>query len=65
MAALEQEIRKMDKRETVTMTAAVAKTAFKVLLDRVEAGETILIERHGKPTAKVGPVEKQAAKATK
>jgi prevent-host-death family protein len=32
-----------------------AKNTFGSLLDRVEAGEEILITRHGKPAARLGP----------
>ena len=32
-----------------------AKTTFGSLLDRVEAGEEILITRHGKPAARLAP----------
>jgi prevent-host-death family protein len=37
--------------------AAAAKTHFSELLDRVERGETIIITRHGKPIARLGPSE--------
>jgi prevent-host-death family protein len=40
------------------ITAGVAKTAFRELLDRVESGEQIVIQRHGKPVAEIGPVRK-------
>jgi prevent-host-death family protein len=33
-----------------------AKNTFGSLLDRVEAGEEILITRHGKPAARLAPV---------
>jgi prevent-host-death family protein len=35
-----------------------AKNTFGSLLDRVEAGEEILITRHGKPAARLAPVAK-------
>jgi prevent-host-death family protein len=35
-----------------------AKNTFGSLLDRVEAGEEILITRHGKPAARLAPVPK-------
>ncbi|MGA2166913.1 MAG: type II toxin-antitoxin system prevent-host-death family antitoxin [Terracidiphilus sp.] len=35
-----------------------AKNTFGSLLDRVEAGEEILITRHGKPAARLAPVSK-------
>lgn len=35
-----------------------AKTQLPKLLDAVEHGETIMITRHGKPVAKLVPVEK-------
>jgi prevent-host-death family protein len=34
-----------------------AKTHFSKLLERAEAGETITITRHGKPVAKLVPLE--------
>ena len=34
-----------------------AKTKFAELLDKVEAGETITITRHGKPVAQLVPVQ--------
>ncbi len=43
----------MDMRPTV-YSAAEAKAQFSSLLDRVIAGETILITRHGKPVARLG-----------
>ena len=35
-----------------------AKTQLPKLLDEVEHGETITITRHGKPVAKLVPIEK-------
>lgn len=43
----------MDMRST-TYSAAEAKAQFSSLLDRVEAGESIIITRHGKPVARLG-----------
>ncbi len=43
----------MDMRATV-YSAAEAKAQFSALLDRVVAGETIIITRHGKPVARLG-----------
>lgn len=43
----------MDVRTTV-YSAAEAKAQFSALLDRVVAGETIVITRHGKPVARLG-----------
>lgn len=39
------------------MTVGVfeAKTKFSELLDRVEAGEEIIVTRHGKPVARITP----------
>jgi prevent-host-death family protein len=34
-----------------------AKTQLSKLLDQVESGEEVLIARHGKPVAKLSPVE--------
>ncbi|HWG46400.1 MAG TPA: type II toxin-antitoxin system prevent-host-death family antitoxin [Gemmataceae bacterium] len=34
-----------------------AKTQFSKLLDQVAAGEEVVISRHGKPVAKLSPVE--------
>lgn len=34
-----------------------AKTHLPRLLDRVEQGETLTITRHGRPVARLGPVE--------
>lgn len=43
----------MDMRSTV-YSAAEAKAQFSSLLDRVAAGESIIITRHGKPVARLG-----------
>ncbi len=38
-----------------TIQSAAAKARFSELLDDVERGETIVITRHGKPIAHIGP----------
>jgi prevent-host-death family protein len=38
-----------------TVQASEAKTRFLSILDEVERGETIIITRHGKPIARIGP----------
>ena len=40
----------------MTVGAFQAKNTLGTLLDRVEAGEEILITRHGKPSARLTPV---------
>ena len=42
----------------ITVGAFQAKNTLGSLLDRVEAGEEILITRHGKPSARLAPVLK-------
>jgi prevent-host-death family protein len=42
----------------ITVGAFEAKNTLGSLLDRVEAGEEILITRHGKPSARLAPVFK-------
>jgi prevent-host-death family protein len=44
-----------------TIGAFDAKTNLSALLDRVEAGEEIVITRHGKPIAKLSPIPKSQA----
>lgn len=44
-----------------TVGAFDAKTNLSALLDRVEAGEEIVITRHGKPIATLSPIAKTAA----
>ena len=52
----------MDMRPT-TYSAAEAKAQFSSLLDRVAAGESIIITRHGKPVARLGhPDESESQK---
>lgn len=41
-----------------TVTLAEAKTHLSHLLDQVEAGEEVVITRHGLPIARITPVEK-------
>jgi prevent-host-death family protein len=38
-----------------------AKTNFSKLLDRVEAGERIVIARNGRPIAELGPLSRRVA----
>ena len=40
----------------VTVTLVEAKAHLSELLDKVEAGESLVITRHGKPVANVSPV---------
>ncbi|MGH6899821.1 MAG: type II toxin-antitoxin system Phd/YefM family antitoxin [Geminicoccaceae bacterium] len=44
-----------------TVTAYEAKTHLPRLIRAVERGETVIITRHGKPVAKLAPVEDQRA----
>jgi prevent-host-death family protein len=46
---------------TATISAYEAKTHFAQLLDRVEAGESITITRHGRPVAHLAPGETAGA----
>jgi prevent-host-death family protein len=46
-----------------TVGAFAAKTHLSELLDRVERGEEIIITRHGKPIAKLGPPDRSAKRA--
>jgi prevent-host-death family protein len=39
----------------VTVTVVEAKARLSELLDKVEAGEEVLITRHGKPAARIAP----------
>lgn len=39
-----------------TVTLVEAKTHLSELLDRVEAGEAVVITRHGRPVANLSPV---------
>jgi len=40
----------------VTVTLVEAKTRLSQLLDKVEAGEEVVITRHGRPTARLSAV---------
>ena len=42
-----------------TVSAYEAKTHLPRLLRAAERGETVIITRHGKPVAQLGPVEEQ------
>lgn len=42
----------------VTVTLVEAKAHLSELLDKVEAGEQVVITRHGKPVANISPVLK-------
>lgn len=42
-----------------TVTAYEAKTHLPRLIRAVEQGETVIITRHGKPVAKLAPIEDQ------
>jgi prevent-host-death family protein len=42
-----------------TISAYEAKTHLPRLLRAAERGETVIITRHGKPVAQLGPVEEQ------
>jgi prevent-host-death family protein len=46
---------------TTTVGAYQAKTHLPRLIRAVERGETVIITRHGKPVAKLAPVEDQRA----
>jgi prevent-host-death family protein len=43
----------------VTVSAYEAKTHLPRLIREVERGETVIITRHGKPVAKLAPVDDQ------
>lgn len=43
-----------------TIQAGIAKAGFRDLLNRGESGETIVIERYGKPAAVITPVRPQS-----
>ncbi|MEC4590111.1 type II toxin-antitoxin system Phd/YefM family antitoxin [Nitrospirillum amazonense] len=40
-----------------TVGAFEAKTHLAALLDKVEAGEEVIITRHGRPVAKLSPID--------
>jgi prevent-host-death family protein len=46
-------------RPSPTISAFDAKNGLGGLLDRVEAGEEVVITRHGKPIAKLVPISKR------
>jgi prevent-host-death family protein len=46
---------------TPTVTASDAKNRLGRLLDRVQAGEEVVITRHGEPVAKLIPIDKRCA----
>jgi prevent-host-death family protein len=48
------------RRTTKTVGAYQAKTHLSELLEKVEAGEEIVITKHGSPVAKLVPVKKEA-----
>jgi prevent-host-death family protein len=48
-------------RDRNTVSAHEAKTHLSELLQRVEAGEEIIITKHGAPVAKLIPVQKKAS----
>ena len=43
--------------DSVTVSVAEAKAMFSALLERVAAGQEVIITRHGKPVARVLPIE--------
>ena len=47
-----------------TITAFDAKNRLGRLLDRVAAGEELVITRHGEPVARLVPIDKQTAEPT-
>lgn len=47
------------------MTATEARRAFSALLDAVESGDTVTIERAGRPVAKVSPVSRSNGRSLK
>jgi len=54
----------MDAR-TTEFAVADAKARFSELLSRAEAGEEIVIHRHGKPVAKLVPTERKLTREEK
>ncbi|HTL42508.1 MAG TPA: type II toxin-antitoxin system prevent-host-death family antitoxin [Pseudolysinimonas sp.] len=47
-----------------TVSVFDAKSQFSALLARAEAGEEIVISRHGKPAARLGPVDRPSTART-
>jgi len=45
------------ERRMLTVTLVEAKTRLSELLDKVEAGEEVVITRHGRPAARIAAVE--------
>lgn len=43
--------------DSVTVSVAEAKATFSALLERAAAGHEVIITRHGKPFARVLPIE--------
>jgi prevent-host-death family protein len=43
----------------ITVSLAQAKARLSALLDKVEAGEEVVITRHGRPVANIGPVTRK------
>ncbi len=48
-----------------TVTAYEAKTHLPRLIRAVERGETVIITRHGKPVAQLGPIKDQRERTAK
>ena len=51
----------MARRQNSSVGAYEAKTHLSELLEKVEAGEEIIITKHGTPVAKLVPVKKEAS----
>lgn len=49
---------------SLTIGLAEAKARLSEIIDRVEAGDTVVIARNGKPVAEVRPIERPTAAAT-
>jgi prevent-host-death family protein len=49
----------MDETARVNVSVHAAKTQLSQLLDLVEDGEPVTIERHGRPVAQLVPVRKR------
>jgi prevent-host-death family protein len=45
------------RKTMVTVNLAQAKAKFSELIDKVEGGEGVIITRHGKPVARLAPIE--------
>lgn len=46
---------------TTTVTVFEAKSSFSRLVAAAEAGETVVISRHGRPVAQLGPIPQHYA----